>query len=106
MAIANDIPTTPADALGWAKMAAAKGRYIIDEHYFKRCRQRRISPRAWRKVLDTAKQCSPYVPDRGPLAGGTSWRIIGEDFEGEETTIGVETFVDHTGERILIITVF
>lgn len=106
MADTNENPTSPADALGWAKAAAANGRYIVDDHYFKRCQQRRISPRAWRQVLATAKQCLPYVPDRGPLAGGTSWRIIGEDFEGEETTIGVETYVDRSGGRVLIITVF
>jgi hypothetical protein len=56
--------------------------------------------------LATATRVLPYEPERGPLAGGTSWRIFGEDFQGEETAIGVETFVDHTGERVLIITVF
>ena len=88
-------PTEPADAIEWVKDAAAHGRHILDEHFYKRCRQRRISPLAWRRVLQTVKSCTAYVPENGPLAGGTSWRIVGLDFEDEETALGVETYLDH-----------
>ncbi len=99
-------PTDPAEVLGWVKDALANGRHIIDEHYYKRCQQRRISPRAWRRVIQTASSCAPYVPEAGPLAGGTSWRIVGLDYSDEVTSIGVETYADHLGRRVLIITVF
>ena len=48
----------------------------------------------------------PYVPENGQLTDGTAWRITGPDHEGDETSVGVETFVDHLGRRLLIITVF
>ena len=99
-------PPSPAEALGWARDAIASGLYVVDEHYFKRCRQRRISPRAWRRVIETASSCEPYAPEHGPLAGGTSWRIVGVDYADDETTVGVETYADHLGRRVLIITVF
>jgi hypothetical protein len=99
-------PATPAEAIGWVNEAVSNGRYIIDGHYFKRCEQRRFSAQVWRSILRTRISCAPYIPDKGPLAGGTSWRIIGLDFDGEEAAIGVETFADHLGRRVLIITVF
>lgn len=99
-------PTNPADAVGWVRDAVANGQHIVDEHYYKRCHQRRISPRAWRRVVETVISCASYSPENGPLAGGTSWRIVGLDYVDEETTIGVETFADHLGRRALIITVF
>ena len=106
MAKSSEPPTEAAEALEWVREAAANGRHIIDEHYYKRCRQRRISPQAWRRVIKTATSCTAYVPENGPLAGGTSWRIVGLDFDEEETAVGVETFADHLGRRALLITVF
>jgi hypothetical protein len=99
-------PTDPAECIGWVKEAVSNGRHIIDDHYYKRCQERGFSTRVWRRVLYTAISCTQYIPDKGPLAGGTSWRIIGLDFDGKEAAIGVETFVDHLGRRVLIITVF
>jgi hypothetical protein len=40
----------------------------------------------------------------GPQAGGTTWRVWGLDFDGIATGIGVETFADHLGRRVLLIT--
>lgn len=100
------IPEHPAEALDWVHEAVSNGRYLVDEHYYKRCQQRRFSTQVWRRILHTQISCSPYIPDKGPLAGGTSFRIIGLDFDGKEAAIGVETFADHLGRRVLIITVF
>jgi hypothetical protein len=101
-----EAPTNPADVVGWVDDAVQNGRHLIDDHYYKRCNQRGLPPQVWKRVLRTMTSCTPYAPDRGPLAGGTSWRITGQDFEGAGTAIGVETFADHLGRRAIIITVF
>jgi hypothetical protein len=69
-------------------------------------RQRRITDRSIWATIRNATVCVPYVPERGPVTDGTSWRISGLDDEGAMTSVGVETFVDHLGRRLLIITVF
>jgi len=101
-------PTNPTDALLWAQEAIASNprRCILDVHIYKRLRQRHISERSIWTVIRGARSCVPYVPERGPLANGTSWRITGPDDEGEKTSVGVETFVDHLGRRLLVITIF
>jgi hypothetical protein len=101
-------PTTPTAALSWAQEAIASNprRCILDTHVYTRLRQRRISERSLWAAIRGATLCVPYIPERGPLAGGTSWRITGPDEDGEETSVGVETFIDHLGRRLLIITVF
>jgi hypothetical protein len=99
-------PTDPADVVGWVNDAVQNGRHLIDGHYYKRCDQRGLPVQVWKRVLRTMASCASYTPERGPLAGGTSWRITGQDFEGEETAIGIETFADHLGRRAIIITVF
>lgn len=59
-----------------------------------------------KKVIETATACSSYKPDRPPrTASGTSWRVTGEDTEGTETRLGVETFEDHLGKRMILITI-
>jgi hypothetical protein len=101
-------PANPKEALLWAQEAVASQprRCILDTHVYKRLRQRHISERSIWAGIRNATSCVPYVPERGPLAGGTSWRIAGPDEEGEVTTVGVETFLDHLGRRLLVITVF
>lgn len=101
-------PTSPTDALLWAQEAIAGNprRCILDTHVYKRLRQRRISERSLWTAIRNATRCVPYAPERGPLASGTSWRITGPDEDGDETSVGVETFLDHLGRRLLIITVF
>ena len=39
-------------------------------------------------------------------AEALSWARDAMDHLGEATSVGVETFVDHLGQRLLIITVF
>jgi hypothetical protein len=101
-------PTSPTEALLWAQEAitSVPRRCILDTHAYKRLRQRRISERALWAAIRNATSCVPYVPERGPLADGTSWRITGPDDDGEVTSVGVETFIDHLGRRLLVITVF
>lgn len=101
-------PTHPTDALLWAQEAIASNprRCILDTHVYKRLRQRRISERSLWTAIRSATLCVSYAPERAPLANGTSWRITGPDEDGEETSVGVETFIDHLGRRLLIITVF
>jgi len=78
----------------------------LAERVYKRLRERNISERSIWYAIRNATTCIAYVPDRTPLAGGTCWRITGPDAEGEVTWVGVETFVDHLGRRLLVITVF
>jgi hypothetical protein len=101
-------PTDPTDALLWAQEAIASNprRCLVDTHAYNRLRQRHISDRSLWAAIRNATSCVLYVPERGPLAGGTSWRITGPDDDGEATSVGVETFVDHLGRRLLVITVF
>lgn len=98
--------TSPAEALAWAQEAMREKRYVVDPHFYKRLQDRNITWRSAWYAIQRATSCVPYEPERGPLAGGTSWRITGTDLSDETTTIGVETFVDHLGRRVLLITVF
>lgn len=101
-------PVTAADALLWAQeaMTSTPRRYIYDAHVYKRLMERRMTDRSIFFAIRNATRCVPYIPDAGPLTDGTSWRITGPDHLGEVTSVGVETFVDHLGRRLLIITVF
>ena len=84
----------------------AAGRYVVDPHVRKRMAQRAVEWRSLWYGVKNATACLPYTPDNGDRMGGTSWRILGPDHEGEEITLGVETFVDHLGRRVLLLTVF
>jgi hypothetical protein len=101
-------PATPEEALAWAQeaMVSTPRRYLLDTHVYIRMRERNVSDRSIWYAIKNATQCEPYVPDRGQLTDGTAWRITGPDHEGEKTSVGVETFIDHLGRRLLIITVF
>lgn len=57
-----------------------------------------------RTIAVTATKCTMYR-DRAPLEAGTSWRIVGRDTDGDETTIGVEAYYDD-GKLVLVVTVF
>lgn len=99
-------PTNAADALAWTQEAMNARRYIVDPHVHKRLQERNLTFRSIWYAIKNATTCEPYRPDRGALAGGTSWRVKGPDFEGEETSVGVETFEDHVGRRVILVTVF
>jgi hypothetical protein len=81
-------------------------RYIVDPHVHKRLQDRKMTFRSIRYAIRNATTCVAYAPDREPLAGGTSWRVTGPDFAGDETSVGVETFEDHLGRRVILVTVF
>ncbi|MBK6519752.1 MAG: hypothetical protein IPM79_39785 [Polyangiaceae bacterium] len=87
-------------------MTSTPRRYLLDSHVYLRLSQRRMTDRSIWFAIKNATACSEYVPDRPLLTNGTSWRITGPDDEGVSTSVGVETFVDHLGNRLLIITVF
>jgi hypothetical protein len=99
-------PTTASEALVWAKEAMIAGRYLVDPHVRKRMVERAVEWRSIWYALKNAAVCLPYAPDGGGRLGGTSWRVIGPDHDGEDVTVGVETFVDHLGRRVLLLTVF
>jgi hypothetical protein len=99
-------PTAAAEALQWTKEAMAAGRYLVDPHIRKRMAQRAILWRSLWYALKNATVCKPYAPDEGAHVGGTSWRVTGVDHEGDEINVGVETFVDHLGRRVLLLTIF
>jgi len=99
-------PTSAADALIWAKEAMIAGRYLVDPHVRKRMVQRAVEWRSLWYAIKNATTCLRYTPDSEARLGGTSWRIIGPDHEGEEIAVGVEAFADHLGRRVLLLTVF
>lgn len=101
-------PKTAAEALAWAReaMVSKPRRYLFDTHVYLRMHDRNISDRSIWYALKNATSCKEYVPEKGRLTDSTAWRITGADHEGVETSVGVETFVDHLGRRMLIITVF
>jgi hypothetical protein len=99
-------PTTTTDALLWIQEALLARRYIVDPHFSKRMSDRNIAFRSVWYAIRNAHVCAAYVPDRGSLAGGTSWRVMGKDHQGAEISVGLEAFVDHLGRRVLLITVF
>jgi hypothetical protein len=57
-----------------------------------------------RHAIANATSCAVYA-NRTPIMGGTSWRVIGREVDGDELTVGVEAFED-LGKRALLITVF
>lgn len=104
----SEPPRTAAEALAWAQeaMTSKPRRYLLDTHVYLRMHDRNISDRSIWYAIRNATNCVPYAPERGQLTDGTAWRITGPDDEGEETSVGVETFVDQLGRRLMIITVF
>jgi hypothetical protein len=40
-----------------------------------------------------------------PKRGGTSWRITGPDYDGDPLRVGMETYEDHLGKKVLLVTV-
>ena len=82
----------------------AAGRYIPDPHFEKRCRQRRFSIFDAKNIAATATVCSPY-PEAEILAGGTCWRVLGKDSDGDVAALGVEAFRDSFGRQVLLITI-
>jgi hypothetical protein len=97
-------PKTPPEALAWVKEAMAAGRYVPDPHFEKRCRQRCYSIFDAKRIALTATTCAPY-PEAACLAGGTSWRVLGRDSDGNRAALGVEAFLDSFGRQVLLITI-
>ena len=78
----------------------------MDSHVYIRMAQRSITERSIWYAIKNAASCIAYTPDDGQLTSGTAWRITGPDHDGEDTSVGVECFVDQMGKRLLILTVF
>jgi hypothetical protein len=97
-------PKTPSDALVWVREAMAAGRYIPDPHFEKRCRQRHYSIFDAKRIAATARTCESY-PEAKLLANGTSWRVLGQDSNGDMAALGVEAFLDNFGRQVLLITI-
>lgn len=100
-------PTTSTAALAWTQNALANGRYYAHEpHFSKRCAQRSVTLRDVKLAVRRATSCEAYTPERGALYGGTTWRVIGPDAEGDLLSVGIECFEDHLGQKVLLMTVF
>jgi hypothetical protein len=98
-------PTTPDEALAWAKECMTSGLYYLDPHCEKRMAKRRITIWDIKRVVATSTTCEAY-PGWQPLNdGGTSWRLTGTDSAGEDTKVGFEAFRNHLGKRVLLVTV-
>jgi hypothetical protein len=99
-------PKTAVEALQWVQEAitVVPARYIPSNHIFDQCSARNISIHDAKRAIKSATSCVPY--DGQPENDGTCWRITGPDFEGTETSVGVEAFLDHLGKRAILCTVF
>jgi hypothetical protein len=99
-------PSDAALALVWIRDAVAAGRYFAQEpHFSKRCRERGVQLDDWKHAIASAPACRPYA-DRAPTQGGSVWSVVGTDLDGDALTVSVEAFLDHLGQRALLITVF
>src|SRR5580704_8454808 len=98
-------PKDPAEALTWIQEAVAAGRYLVHEpHFSRRCVQRNVTLPDWKKAVRQARTCISYG-GRDSTCGGTNWRLVGPDVDGDDLTVAVEAFRDHLGKRALLITV-
>lgn len=70
-----------------------------------RLTQRRITMADVRHAIVCAERAEPH--DSPPEHGGTCWRILGEDIEGDSLTVGIEAYLDVTTlRRFILCTVF
>lgn len=97
-------PANAVDALQWIQEAVAGGRYIPTNHLFDQCQARHISIHDVKRAIRLATSCVPY--NEPPRNGGTCWRVTGPDYDGDDTSVGVEAFQDHLGRRSILCTVF
>ena len=99
-------PTKPSDALAWVKAAAADGRYVRSVHFEERLAQRNITMLDVLNAITKTTQVVSY-PKGKARNGGTQWRVLGPDTDGNRTiVVGVETFLDHKKRRMMLVTVF
>ena len=97
-------PRTPTEARKWVREAVAMKSYIQAVHFRERLASRRITMLDALHVLGRAPHVDAH-PDP-PRHGGTCWRVIGRDVDGERTiAVGVEAFRDDLGRRLMLCTV-
>ena len=91
------VPQTPEDALACAKAAITAGRFIPALHFDKRLEERNVDMTDIHTAIDRSHQAEPYK-DGKPRAGGTCWRIIGPDCDGDGMIgIGIEVYKELNG---------
>lgn len=97
-------PATSSEALQWIQEAVASGRYIPTNHLFDQCDRRHIKIQDVHRAIRLATDCKPHGDP--PKHGGTCWKVTGPDYEGSETTVGVEAFEDTGKRRAALCTVY
>jgi hypothetical protein len=99
-------PKDAVEALKWVQDAVQAGRYIPSIHFYERLAERKIDIEDVFSAVDAASTC--VVFEQGtPQNGGTCWRVIGKNIDGDqEVAVGVEAFLDHKRRRCILCTVF
>jgi hypothetical protein len=99
-------PKTEIEALRWIQEAVEAGRYVPSVHFYDRLLERKIDIQDVFQAVENATVCVVY--ERGvPEHGGTCWRLIGRNVDGDEdVAVGVEAFLDKKRRRCILCTVF
>ena len=67
--------------------------------------QRGVTAADMKHIIKKATDCEAYRAGV-PRFGGTCWRVTGPSLDEIATSLGVEVYVDHLGNRVVIVTVF
>ncbi len=102
--MAKVVPTKPADAKRFVKVAFAARRYEFDTggHLLKRMAERKLTKDDLTHAIDKLVRIAEY-PGSQPWA--TSWRVIGPDLAGKRIGVGVKLYLDQDDEWALCVTI-
>jgi hypothetical protein len=90
-------PKAPSMALKCAKAAITAGRFLPSVHFGQRLGLRRIDMTDVHTAIDRCTRVVPYG-NGTPMNGGTCWRIIGPNCDGDATiAVGIEIFAGVDG---------
>jgi hypothetical protein len=91
------VPQTPEDVLVFAKAAITAGHFISALHLARRMAERNVDMLDIHTAIDRSQEVEPYT-DGKPRHGGTCWRIIGPDCDGDGMiSIGIEVYKELNG---------
>jgi len=99
-------PTKKLEARDWAKGALRNGDFIPSVHFRERLRERGVNMLDVHAVFIRCKAVEPY-PAGACANGGTTWRVIGPDADGDRfIAIGIEAYVKGGTKWVTLCTVF
>lgn len=97
------VPQSPEGVLACAKAAITAGRFIPANHFGDRMSERHVDMTDIHTAIDRSRHAEPYK-DGKPRHGGTCWRIIGPDCDGEGNIgVGIEVFKELNGSCWIVL---